>query len=333
MVKNSSAIPRSMIAGLGMAVPQKIMTNEDFEKIVDTTDEWITTRTGMKVRHVIEDGMDNSDLCVQAAKIALAKQNIDPGEVDKIIIATITGDMTFPSTACFVQEKLEAKNAAAFDISAACSGFIYGLELADSLIADGKDETILVIGSEVLTRITDYEDRATCVLFGDGAGAAVLRPATDNRGILGTFTKSDGSLNHLLYMPGGGTRYPASHETIDQRLHYIKMAGREVFKYAVTAMGDAAETILKQTGLSGDDVDLLIPHQANKRIIDATARRVKIPHERVMQNVQKYGNTSAASIPLALCEACDEGRLEEGQIAVLVAFGGGFTWGSAAIRI
>lgn len=324
--------PKSMIVGTGMAVPEKILTNKDFEKIVDTTEEWIKTRTGMEVRHVVDDNTQTSDLSVEAAKKALAEQSIDPLDVDKIIVATVTGDLGFPSTACFVQEKLGAKNAAAMDIAAACSGFIYSLELADVLIASGKAETVLVIGAETLTRVTDYEDRATCVLFGDGAGAAVLRPAKGDRGILGTFTKSDGSLHNLLYMNGGGTKYTASHETVEKRMHFIKMAGREVFKYAVTAMADATEAIMKQTGLSSDDVDMLIPHQANHRIMEATARRVKIPLERVMVNVNKYGNTSAASIPMALDEALKEGRLGDGKIAVLVAFGAGFTWGSAAIR-
>jgi len=324
--------PKSMIVGTGMAVPEKVLTNKDFEKIVDTTDEWIQARTGMQVRHVVDDKTQTSDLCVKAAKIALAEQNIDPKDLDKIIVASVTGDVGFPSTACFVQDKLGAQNAAAVDIAAACSGFIYALEMADVLIAGERAENILVIGAELLTRITDYQDRATCVLFGDGAGAAVLQPASGDKGILGTFTKSDGSLNHLLYMEGGGTKFPASYETVDKRLHYIKMEGREVFKHAVTAMGDAAITILERTGLSGDDVDLLIPHQANRRILDATARRVKIPKDRVMVNVHKYGNTSAASIPIALDEARKEGRLGDGQIAVLVAFGAGFTWGSAAIR-
>jgi len=324
--------PKSMIVGTGMAVPEKTLTNADLEKIVDTSDEWIKTRTGMEVRHVADENTQNSDLCVQAAQKAMAEQNIAPGDIDRIIVATITGDVGFPSTACFVQQKLSAKNAAALDISAACSGFIYALEIADSLIAGGVSETVLVIGAEILTRITDYEDRGTCVLFGDGAGAAILRPSDGKKGILGTFTKSDGSLNHLLYMDGGGTKYPASYKTVDERIHYIKMAGREVFKYAVTAMGDAAEAILNKTGLSGDDVDLLIPHQANKRILDATAKRVHIPPERVMMNVNKYGNTSAASIPLALDEARKEGRLTDNQVALLVAFGAGFTWASAAIR-
>lgn len=328
-----SKTPKSMIVGTGTGIPQKILTNKDFEKIIDTTEEWITTRTGMKVRHIVTDGQLTSDICTEAAKNALDDAGLSANDVDAIIVATITGDVGFPSTACFVQEKLGAVNAAAMDIAAACSGFIYGLDLADSMIATEKAKTVLVIGAETLSRITDYTDRATCVLFGDGAGAAVLQPSVDKRGVLGTFIKSDGRLHNLLYMPGLGTKYPPSVDTIDQRLHYIKMAGREVFKYAVTAMGDAAVKILDRAGINSDEVDLLITHQANLRIIDATARRVKIPPERVYVNIEKYGNTSAASIPIAFAEALKEGRLKEGNIAVFVAFGAGFTWGSAAVRI
>lgn len=322
-----------MIVGTGVGIPPKLLTNKDLEKIVDTSDEWIRTRTGMEIRHIVENGQLTSDLCTEAAKNALADAHVSVQEIDAIILATITGDVGFPSTACFVQEKLGAVNAAAFDIAAACSGFIYGLDLADSLIATEKARTVLVIGGETLSRITDYSDRNTCVLFGDGAGAAVVQPSDGRRGLLGCFIKSDGRLHQLLYMPGMGTKHPPSYESVDQKLHYIKMEGKEVFKFAVTAMGDAAAKILEDTGLSGDQVDLLIPHQANLRIIDATAKRVKIPSERVFVNVHCYGNTSAASIPIALDEAKKTGRLMNGQVAVLVAFGAGFTWGAAAIRI
>ena len=321
-----------MIVGTGSAVPDKVLSNKDLEKIVDTTDEWIRTRTGMETRHIVSNGEYTSDLCTRAAERALNEAGLSAEDVDSIILATITADVGFPSTACFVQKNLGAVNAAAMDIAAACSGFIYGLELADALIATERAKTILVIGGETLSRITDYTDRATCVLFGDGAGAAVVKPSDGQRGILGTFTKSDGRLHDLLYMSGLGTKHPPSHESVDQRLHYIQMAGREVFKHAVTAMGDATEKILADTGLTGKHVDLLISHQANRRIIDATAKRVKIPPEKVFVNVNKYGNTSAASIPIALDEARKEGRLLDGQIAVLVAFGAGFTWGSAAVR-
>ena len=328
-----SKTPKSMIVGTGTGIPEKVLTNKDFEKIVDTSDEWITSRTGMKVRHIAEDGQLTSDICAEAGQNALNDAGLTAKDLDTIIVATITGDVGFPSTACFVQEKLGAVNAAAMDIGAACSGFIYALDLADSMIAAGKAENVLIIGAETLSRITDYTDRATCVLFGDGAGAAVMRPAVDNRGVLGTFIKSDGRLHHLLYMPGLGTKYPPSVDTINQRYHYIKMAGREVFKYAVTAMGEAAEKIIDIAGIESKDIDLLIPHQANLRIIDATARRIKIPSERVYVNIEKYGNTSAASIPIAFAEARQEGRLKEGDLVVFVAFGAGFTWGSAAIRL
>ncbi len=322
-----------MIVGTGTGIPKKILTNKDFEKIVDTSDEWITSRTGMKVRHIAEDGQLTSDICAEAGKNALVDAGIEATDLDAIIVATITGDVGFPSTACFVQEKMGAVNAAAMDVAAACSGFIYALDLADSMIATGKAENVLIIGAETLSRITDYTDRATCILFGDGAGAAVMRPSVNDRGVLGTFIKSDGRLHDLLHMPGLGTKYPPSVDTIDQRFHYIKMAGREVFKYAVMAMGEAAEKIIDIAGIESKDIDLLIPHQANSRIIDATARRIKIPSERVYINIEKYGNTSAASIPIALSEALQEGRLKEGDIAILVAFGAGFTWGSAAIRL
>lgn len=322
----------AMVVATGRAVPPKILTNADLEKMVDTTDEWIVERTGMKARRVADPGVNNSDLAAEAALNALKKANVAPEEVDVIILATITADVGFPSTACFVQEKIHASNAVAFDISAACAGFIYGLNIADSLIRSKAYKNVLLIGSEVLSRITDYTDRNTCVLFGDGAGAVLLQPSDGKRGVIDTYWKSNGGLSDLLHMPGGGTRYPATHQTIDDKLHFIKMAGREVFKYAVTAMSDAAVHILEQTGLTGDDIDLLIPHQANHRIIKATADRAKIPMEKVYLNIEKYGNTSAASIPIALDEAMEEGTLTTGQRCLMVAFGGGFTWGSAVIQ-
>jgi len=325
--------PNSMIISTGSAVPEKVLTNHDLEKMVDTTDEWIRTRTGIQKRHIAAENQFTSDLATEAAKKAMGKANVLPEELDYIIVATVTPDVGFPSTACFVQEKLNAVNAAAMDISAACTGFIYALELADTLIAANKAKTILVIGAETLSKVTDYTDRATCVLFGDGAGAAIIKPAQNSRGILGTYTKSNGHLHYLLHIPGLGVKNLPTHESIDQRLHYIKMAGREVFKYAVTAMGDAAVKILNETGLNSDTIDLLITHQANLRIIDATAKRLNIPADRVFVNVNNYGNTSAASIPIALDEAIINGKLKEGSTVVLVAFGAGFTWGSAAIKL
>ena len=322
----------SMICGIGAAVPERILTNADLEKIVDTTDQWILERTGMKVRHIVDDKIQNSDLSAQAAKKALDDAQMTAEEIDTIIVATVTGDVTFPSTACYVQAKIGAVNAAAFDISAACSGFLFGLTIADGFIASGKSKNVLILGCEVLSRVVDWKDRATCVLFGDAAGAAVLVPANDDgRGVLGTFIKTDGRLTQLLWMPGGGTRFPAD-VALSENLNNIKMRGQEVFKAAVTAMGDAASHILEQTGITPDEIDLLIPHQANVRIIKATARRLKMPMEKVFVNVQDYGNTSSASIPVALTEARQKGLLKEGDVCVMVAFGGGLTWASAAVR-
>lgn len=319
--------------GTGVAIPPKTLTNQDLEKIVDTSDEWIRERTGMQVRHIVDDETQNSDLSAQAAKQALKDADMDAEEIDTLIVATVTGDVTFPATACYVQDKIGAVNAAAFDIQAACSGFLFGLSIADGFVGTGKSKNVLVIGCELLTRIVDWKDRSTCVLFGDAAGAAVLGPANgDGRGILGTFMKTDGRLAHLLCMPGGGTRYPAQ-VAISENLNTLKMRGPEVFRAAVTAMGDAAAHILEIAGLTVDDVDLLIPHQANKRIIDATVRRMKIPPEKVYINVHEYGNTSSASIPVALNEAKEKGLLKPGDICVMVAFGGGFTWGSVALRM
>ena len=323
---------KAMIAGLGYAVPDKILTNADLEKIVDTTEEWIRTRTGMEERHIGDESISTSDLCTEAAKKAMAEAGVEAGDIDIIIVATVTGDTPFPSTACYVQKNLGALNAAAFDISAACSGFLYGLTIANNLITNQTYKNILVIGSEMLSKITDWTDRTTCVLFGDGAGAAVLQPSDGTRGIFSTYMASDGRLTDLLYMPGGGSRKPATHDTVDQKLHYIKMQGQEVFKAAVKAMGDAAVNILEKSGISSDKLALLIPHQANTRIIKATAKRIKLDMSKVFVNVQKYGNTSAASIPIALTEAVEQGRLKKGDYCLLVSFGGGFTTGAVLLK-
>ncbi|NIR49488.1 ketoacyl-ACP synthase III [candidate division KSB1 bacterium] len=323
----------SMMLGTGVAIPEKILTNLDLEKIVDTNDEWIRERTGIKVRHVADDKLQNSDLASEAARNALADARMNAEDIDTIIVATVTGDVTFPSTACYVQQKIGAVKAAAFDIQATCSGFLFALSIADGFIASGKSKNTLIVGSELLTRIVDWKDRSTCVLFGDAAGAAVISSANgDGRGVLGTFIKTDGSLGHLLWMPGGGTRFPAD-VAVSENLNNIKMEGPEVFKAAVTAMGDAATHILDKTGLTPDDIKLLIPHQANTRIINATAKRLKLPEEKVYVNIQEYGNTSAASIPVALHEAKGRGLLEPGDACLMVAFGGGFTWGSAIVRV
>ena len=323
---------RSMITGLGFAVPEKILTNADFEKIVDTKEEWIKERTGMSERHIADEATATSDLATEAARKALAMACIKPKEIDIIIVATVTGDTPFPAAACFVQKNLGATHAAAFDISAACSGFLFGLTLADNFIANGSHKNILVIGAEELSKITDYTDRTTCVLFGDGAGAAVLQPSDGRRGIVQTLIKSDGRLTDLLIMPGGGSRRPASYETIDQRLHYIKMQGQEVFKAAVKSMGDAAVETLKKAGVKSSQLALLIPHQANNRIIEATAKRIKLPIEKVFINIDKYGNTSSASIPIALTEAIQQGRLKRDEYCLLVSFGGGFTTAAVLLK-
>ena len=328
-MKNS---PVSMILGTGAAVPEKVVTNADLVKIVDTTDEWIRERSGIERRHVLEEGKANSDLAVIAAERALKDAGVAAIDLDYIICGTVTPDTIFPSNACHIQAKLGATNAAAFDISAACSGFLYGLSISDHIMHGSQNKRILVIGSEMLTRITDWEDRSTCVLFGDGSGAAVLGPSDGTKGLLSTYLKSDGRLGHLLHMPGGGSANPASHETVDQRMHYIKMAGREVFKHAVKAMADAALHSLDLAGCKHEDIDLLIPHQANIRIINAIAKRLKLPKEKVFVNIQEYGNTSSASIPIALDQARKEGLLKNGSKCLLVAFGGGFTWGSCMVQ-
>ena len=322
---------RSMILGTGRSVPEKVLTNHDLEKMVDTSDAWIKERTGIERRHVADEATQTSDLCTEAGRRALEAAGLNGEDLDTVIIGTVTGDVTFPATACYVQERLGAVNAAAMDIAAACTGFLYGLSLADGMIAAGKAKHVLVIGGEILTRIVDWSDRATCVLFGDGAGAVVVGPSDGERGIVDTYIKSDGRLTHLLHMPGGGSKYPPQ-VAIDERLNHLRMEGREVFKYAVTAMGDASSLILERNNLTADDINLLFPHQANLRIISATAKRLNVPMERVYVNVQEYGNTSAASIPIAMDEAWRNGRLKRGDKALLVAFGGGFTWGSAIVQ-
>ncbi len=322
----------SMITGIGAAVPEKVLTNHDLANMVDTSDEWIRTRTGIRERRISEDWEGTSDYAARAAKIALEQAGVKPEEVDVIIVATVTPDMYFPSAACFVQEKIGAVNAAAFDISAACTGWIYGLTLADSLIAAGKFKTAVVIGAELLSRITNWQDRATCVLFGDGAGAVVVQPSDGKRGIIDTYIRSDGSLTHLLNMPGGGSLKPPHRAKEDPDAYFLKMEGREVFRYAVNNMGEAATRIIEENGFSGHDIDLFIPHQANIRIIDAIAKRLDVPSDRVYINVDRYGNTSAASIPIALYEAQQNGRLKPGMLMLGVAFGAGFTWGSVLVR-
>lgn len=316
-----------------MYVPPGIMTNKDFESIVETSDEWIRERTGMVERRRAEVGTPTSDLGVEAARRALANAGLAPDAVDIIVVASLTPDMLFPSTACFVQSKLQAKNAYAFDISAACSGFIYALSMADSLIRAGRGKTALVIGAEVLSTILDYTDRNTCILFGDGAGAVVLAECPDGEGVLSCHTYSDGDLWAFLHGPGGGTVAAGTDHGHDAPRRVIKMSGNEVFKHAVTRMGEVSEEALRTNGVGIDDVSLFIPHQANMRIIKSVGKRIGIPTERVFVNLAKYGNTSAASIPIALAEALEEKRYKPGDLVLMAAFGGGLTWGSALVRM
>ena len=319
------------ITGIGMYVPKKVLTNQEIEKMVDTSDEWITTRTGIKRRHIVQPGRPSSALAAEAAKKAIADAKLKPEDIELIIVATITPDMPFPSTACFVQSKIGAKNAACFDVGAACSGFIYGLVTAKHFILSGMYKNALVIGVEVLSSVTDWTDRNTCVLFGDGAGAAVLQPVKSG-GIISHYLGADGDLNELLYLPGGGSRHPASLETVKQKMHYIKMSGSEVFKSAVRLMTDAATRAVCDANLTCKDITLLIPHQANLRIINSVRQKIGLPEEKVFLNVAKYGNVSAASTIMALCEAVQQKRVKKDDIVVLVAFGAGFTWGSVVIR-
>lgn len=320
------------IIGIGSYVPEKIVTNKDLEKIVETSDEWIVSRTGIKQRHVVEAGVATSDLATYAAEKALLDAGVTADEIDLIIVATATPDMLFPSTACLVQDKIKASKAAAFDLSAGCSGFAYGLVTGSQFIKTGLYKKVLVIGAETLSTILDWNDRNTCVLFGDGAGAVVLGEVPAGYGILGVDLGADGSGGELLKLPAGGSRIPTTNESINQRLHYLQMSGNDVFKFAVKVMGEAAVKALDNSGLSHTDVDCLIPHQANIRIIQSAAKRLKLPMEKVIVNVDKYGNTSAASIPLAMDEAIKDGKLKNGDIIVLVGFGAGLTWASCVIK-
>lgn len=324
---------RSRITGTGSVLPEKILTNADLERMVDTSDEWITSRTGIKQRRIASEGEYTSTFAVRAAQQALAMAGIGPEELDLIILGTVTPDFPLPSTACIIQHELGARNAAVFDLSAACSGFIYGLSIAESFIKSGAKKKALVIGAEVLSRIVDWTDRNTCILFGDGAGAAVVEACEEDRGILSTHIYSNGSFWETLYQTGCGSRNPASSErTIEERLFFIRMEGNDVFKHAVRAMEEAAFAALSANGLSPSDISLFIPHQANRRIIDATGKRLGLGEDSVFINLHNYGNTSSASIPIALDEVNRSGRLKEGDIVLLDAFGGGYTWGSALMR-
>jgi 3-oxoacyl-[acyl-carrier-protein] synthase-3 len=320
------------ITGTGSAVPEKVLTNHDLERMVDTTDEWITARTGIRERHVAADGEYTSTLATRAASRALEMARVEPRDLDLIIVATVTPDYPFPATACLVQNSLQALNAAAFDLSAACSGFIYGLSIVDKFIRCGAARSALVIGAEVLSRIVDWSDRNTCCLFGDGAGAVVIEASDSGRGILSTHLHSDGTYWELLHQPAVGNRNPAGESVLNERLHFLRMQGNEVFRLAVRAMEDAAHEALATNGLTVADVDIFIPHQANRRIIDAIGKRLGLNAEKVYVNLERFGNTSAASIPIALDEANRTGAIGDGNIALFNAFGGGLTWASALVR-
>jgi 3-oxoacyl-[acyl-carrier-protein] synthase-3 len=323
---------RSRIVSTGSYLPEKVLSNLDLEKMVDTSDQWIVERTGIRERRIADKDQAASDLAYEASKLAIDRAGLKPGDIDLIIVATVTSDMLFPSTACFLQKRLGAVKAAGFDVNAACSGFLYGLYTADAFVKAGMHNRILVVGTEVLSKITDWEDRTTCVLFGDGAGAVVIEGTTEDRGLLSINISSDGSMWDLLHLPGGGSRYPVSPKSIEKRLHYIKMRGNETFKIAVRTLEDLAVKILEENNLPASELSFLVPHQANLRIIQATADRLKIPMDKVLVNIDRYGNTSAASIPIALDEAVTSGRIKGGDYLLFEAFGGGLTWASALVK-
>lgn len=324
--------PLIEIAATGRFLPDRIMTNEDMEKVVETSDEWIRERTGIRERRIADDDTGAADMGAEAGRIAMERAGVEPGEVDIVIVSTATPDRLLPSTACEIQALIGTENALAFDLAAACSGWLYGLTMAEGFLATGRGDIALVIATEKMSSIIDWEDRSTCVLFGDGAGAAVVRRATGERGVLSSFHRSDGHLADLLQRPAGGARRPVTPEVLASRDHLVKMSGREVFKNAVRSMAEAADQALQRAGLTSEDVDILVPHQANQRIIDATARYAGIPPEKVYVNLDRYGNMSSASIPVALDEAVEEGRLSEGDHVLTAAFGAGLTWGAMALR-
>ena len=323
---------KARIVGTGSYLPEKVLTNADLEKFVDTSDEWIRTRTGIHERHVAADDEVTSDLATHAARSAMEMAGVSAEEIDYIVVGTITGDFPWPSTACLVQDKLGAKNAFAYDLSAACSGFVYALDAASKQIETGAAKKALVIGAEILTRVVDWEDRNTCVLFGDGAGAVVLEATEGESGIISTHLHSDGSYWELLYQPGFGARNPVSEQGIKDRIPFLKMQGNEVFKVAVRSLSDVAIEALEANNFTAEDVDLFIPHQANMRILDATAKRIGFKNEQVYINVDRFANTSGATIPIALDEAYRAGKIKAGDLLLFDAFGGGFTWGSVLLR-
>ena len=322
------------LKSIGSYTPPRCMTNADFEKIVDTTDEWIVQRTGIKERYIADESQSTSDLAVEAAKVAIKRAKLEPQDIDAIVLATITPDFfCMPSTACVVADKLGIKDVMAFDISAACSGFVYALHIAKSFVESGMKKNVLIIGAEKLSSIVDYKDRTTCVLFGDGAGAAVIGATEDkSKAVIDVKTSSDGTYQDFLITPGGGSKNPCSQKVIEENMQFLKMKGNETFKLAVNTLTNDVKEILEENGLTGEDIDHFIPHQANYRIIDAVGRKLKIPNEKIALTVHKFGNTSAASIPMAMDEWYKEGKLKTGDLMLLDTFGGGLTWGSALVR-
>lgn len=324
---------RAGILGTGSALPTGVLTNSDLEQMVDTNDEWIVTRTGIKERRIATPDEATSDFAVPASERALEMAGVRAEDIDLILVATVTPDTMFPSTACVVQERIGATKAAAFDLSAACSGYLYGLSVASAFVATGQYRYVLVIAADVLSRIVDYTDRSTAVLFGDGAGAAVVGPVEGDRGLLAFDLGADGAGGKFLHMPAGGSRMPASYESIDAHMHYLKMEGQETFKFAVKAMTASTEKVLERAGLRREEIDVMVPHQANIRIIEAARKRFGLDENKVVLTIHKYGNSSASSIAIALDEAIREGRAEPGHVVVLVGFGAGLTWGAAAVRL
>ncbi len=323
---------RAKISALGTYVPPRLLTNADLEKMVDTNDKWIIERTGIRQRHIVDKGVATSDLATEAAKKALAARGWTAGEVEAIFIGTVTPDMLFPSTACLVQDKLGAKGAWGFDISAACSGFVYALQTGVKFVESGAHKKVLVIGADVMTSIIDYTDRATCVIFGDGAGAVLIEPADEGLGCIDFLHEVDGSGACSLSMPAGGSLHPTTHETVDKKMHYVHQDGAAVFKYAVRKMAESSEKLLQRNGFKGSDVDLFVPHQANKRIITSAADRLGLSEDRIIINIDEFGNTTAGTIPLALESARQQGRLKKGDLVLMAAVGAGFTVGASLLR-
>jgi 3-oxoacyl-[acyl-carrier-protein] synthase-3 len=324
---------RAKISALGTWTPPRLLTNADLEKMVETSDEWITSRVGIKQRHIVDPGMATSHMAVEAAKLCLAERGIDPSDVEVIIVGTVTPDMLFPATACLVQDRLGAKGAWGFDLSAACSGFVYSLQMGAKLVESGAQKNVLVIGADTMSSIIDYTDRATCVLFGDGAGAVLIEPAQDGElGIIDFHHEIDGSGGCALFMPAGGSLHPSSRDTVDKRMHYVHQDGQAVYKFAVRKMVEATTTVLERNGITGADLGCFVAHQANKRIILGTSERLGLPEDKVIINIDRFGNTTAGTIPLAMETARQEGKLKKGDLVLIASVGAGFTVGAALLR-